>query len=176
LPARPAAGPAQDWLTAYLGEPSRLVWMAEPARDRSVDPEYGGPRDTVSFADGYPLLLTSLASLDALNDLVAQGASAAEGPLPMNRFRPNVVVAGAEPWAEDEWRRVRIGPVEFDVAKPSGRCVVTTTDQATARRGKEPLHTLARHRRFGGRLVFGQNLIPRGAGEVRTADEVRVLG
>ncbi|MEV0478373.1 MOSC domain-containing protein, partial [Streptomyces prunicolor] len=120
-------------------------------------------------------LLTSEASLDALNPLIAQGDHAAEGPLPMNRFRPNVVVAGTAAWAEDDWSGVAIGEVAFRVAKKCGRCVVTTTDQGTAERGKEPLRTLARHRRIGGKLVFGQNLVPRSTGTIRVGDPVRIL-
>lgn len=94
----------------------------------------------------------------------------------MNRFRPNVVVDGTAPWAEDDWRRVRIGTVVFEAAEPSARCVVTTTDPCTAERGKEPLRTLARHRRFGDRLVFGRNLIPRGVGTIRVGDPFEILG
>jgi uncharacterized protein YcbX len=93
----------------------------------------------------------------------------------MNRFRPNVVVAGTSPWAEDDWQRIAIGEVSFRVAKMCGRCVVTTTDQGTAERGKEPLRSLARHRRFGDRLAFGQNLVPETTGTVRIGDPVTVL-
>ncbi|MEU1511142.1 MOSC N-terminal beta barrel domain-containing protein [Streptomyces sp. NPDC005811] len=167
---------AHAWCSAYLGVDVRLVHMDDPATRRPVDPAYALPGETVSFADGYPLLLTTVASLDALNTLIADGGHAAEGPLPMNRFRPNVVVAGTEPWAEDDWTRVEIGEVAFRVAKSCGRCVVTTTDQTTAGRGREPLHTLGRHRRIGGKLVFGQNLVPLTRGTVRIGDPVRVTG
>ena len=123
-----AAGDEADaWFSAYLGEPVRLVYLDDPTR-RAVDPEYGRGGDTVSFADGYPLLLTSTASLDQLNQWLT---AAGHQPVPMNRFRPNVVVSGFGPWDEDRWRRIRIGPVWFRVAKPCGRCVVTTTDQTT---------------------------------------------
>ncbi|MFE1341240.1 MOSC domain-containing protein [Streptomyces sp. NPDC058733] len=166
---------AHAWCSAYLGTGVRLVHMDDPASRRPVDPDFAEPGETVSFADGFPLLLTTTASLDALNSLLAQGDHAHEGPLPMNRFRPNVVVAGTEPWAEDGWSRIAIGDVSFRVAKPCGRCVVTTTDQDSAVRGKEPLRTLARHRRIDGQLVFGQNLIPLSAGTIRVGDPVRVL-
>ena len=165
---------AHAWCSSYLGAPVRLVHLDDPAVRRPVDPEYALPGETVSFADGYPLLVTTVASLDALNSLIARDGYAAEGPLPMNRFRPNVVVAGTAPWAEDGWSRVEIGEVPFRVAKPCGRCAVTTTDQFTAVRGKEPLHSLGRHRRFDGRLVFGQNLVPLARGTVRVGDPVRV--
>ncbi|GHD46428.1 molybdenum cofactor biosysynthesis protein [Streptomyces mirabilis] len=166
---------AHAWCSDYLGTEVRLLHMDDPATRRPVDPDYARPGETVSFADGYPLLVTTLASLDALNSLIAQGDRADEGPLPMNRFRPNVVVAGTTPWAEDGWRRIAIGEVSFRVAKMCGRCVVTTTDQDTAQRGKEPLRTLGRHRRFGSQLAFGQNLVPESRGTVRIGDPVTVL-
>lgn len=172
--AVPAAGAADAWCSAYLGTGVRLVHMDDPAVRRPVDPAYALPGETVSFADGCPLLVTTTASLDALNSLIAQGDDAAEGPLPMNRFRPNVVVAGTEAWAEDHWRRVSIGEVTFRGVKPCGRCVVTTTDQDTAARGREPLRTLARHRRVGTGLLFGQYLAPLAPGTIRTGDPVRV--
>ncbi|MFE2042117.1 MOSC domain-containing protein [Streptomyces sp. NPDC059477] len=165
---------AHAWCSAFLGADVRLVHMDDPATRRPVDPDFALPGETVSFADGYPLLLTTTASLDALNSLIASGPHAAEGPLPMNRFRPNVVVSGTEPWAEDDWSRLDIGPVRFRVAKMCGRCVVTTTDQSTSARGKEPLFTLGRHRRIGGKLVFGQNLVPLSTGTVRVGDPVRI--
>ncbi|MGW2404920.1 MULTISPECIES: MOSC domain-containing protein [unclassified Streptomyces] len=173
--AVPAGTAAAEWFSAYLGVECRLMYLDLPEKRRPVDPEYSAPGDTVSFADGFPLLLTTTSSLDALNSLIAQGDHADEGPLPMNRFRPNVVVDGTAPWAEDDWRRVRIGEVVFQIVKPCSRCVVTTTDQLTAERGKEPLRTLARHRRFGDRLVFGQNLIPRGVGTIRVGDPFEIL-
>ena len=125
--------------------------------DRPVDPEYGRGGDVVSFADGYPLLLTSTASLDELGRWLTEDS---RPPIPMTRFRPNAVVTGATPWAEHRWRRIRIGAVEFRVVKPCGRCVVTTTDQITGEVGSQPLKMLGRRRRFGQQLVFGQNMIP----------------
>ncbi|MEV6327650.1 MOSC N-terminal beta barrel domain-containing protein [Streptomyces sp. NPDC051909] len=172
VPADPAA---HAWFTAYLDAPVRLVHMDDPARRRPVDPDYALPGETVSFADGYPLLVTTTSSLDALNSLIAQGDHADEGPLPMNRFRPNLVVDGTTPWAEDGWRRIAVGDVVFRVARDCGRCVVTTTDQHTGERGKEPLRTLARHRARGNQLVFGQNLVPEHRGVVRVGDPVKIL-
>jgi uncharacterized protein YcbX len=172
----PAAPEAHAWFSAYLGEDVALVHLDDPATRRPLDdPPYGRPGETVSLADAYPLLLTTLASLDALNSLIAQGDHPDEGPLPMDRFRPNVVVTGTEPWAEDAWKRIAVGEVTFRVAKMCGRCVVTTTDQSTAERGKEPLRTLGRHRRFGSQLAFGQNLVPETTGTVRVGDPVTIL-
>ncbi|MER5542446.1 MOSC N-terminal beta barrel domain-containing protein [Streptomyces sp. NPDC002589] len=174
--AVPAAPAAHAWCSAYLRADVRLVHMDDPATRRPVDPEYALPGETVSFADGYPLLIATTASLDALNSLISDGSHAHEGPLPMNRFRPNVVVAGTEAWAEDHWSRISVGEVVFRVAKASGRCVVTTIDQDTAVRGREPLRTLARHRKVGTSLIFGQNLVPVSPGTIRVGDPVRVLG
>ncbi|MGN9758816.1 MOSC domain-containing protein [Streptomyces sp. SD31] len=166
---------AHAWCSAYLGADIRLAYMDDPGTRRPVDPEYALQGEMVSFADGYPLLLTTTASLDALNSLIAQGDHAQEGPLPMNRFRPNVVVSGTAPWAEDDWSRLAIGEVTFRAPKKCARCVVTTTDQATAERGREPLHTLGRHRRLGGKLMFGQNLVPLSRGTIRVGDPVTIL-
>ncbi|MEU5090528.1 MOSC N-terminal beta barrel domain-containing protein [Streptomyces sp. NPDC021356] len=171
-----AGAAAHAWCSALVGAEVRLVHMDDPAGRRPVDPDYARPGETVSFADGFPLLITTLSSLDSLNSLIAEGDHAEEGPLPMNRFRPSVVVTGTAAWAEDDWQRIAIGEVTFRVAKPCGRCVVTTTDQTTAERGKEPLRTLGRHRRFGGSLVFGQNLVPESAGTLRLGDPLTILG
>ncbi|MGW0988980.1 MOSC domain-containing protein [Streptomyces sp. NPDC002486] len=174
--AIPAEGDAaHDWCSSYLGVDARLVHLDEPATRRPLDPEYAHPGETVSFADAFPLLLTTTASLDALNSLIAQGEYAAEGPLPMNRFRPSVVVAGTPAWAEDDWSRIAIGDVVFRVAGPCGRCVVTTTDQGTGERGHEPLFSLGRHRRLDGKLIFGQNLVPLSGGTIRLGDPLRIL-
>ncbi|MFE7778962.1 MOSC domain-containing protein [Streptomyces sp. NPDC057445] len=174
--AVPVGAASDEWFSTFLGAPVRLVHLDDPAHRRPVDPDFALPGETVSFADGFPLLVTSVASLDALNSLIAQGDHPDEGALPMNRFRPNLVVDGTAPWAEDGWQRIQVGEIAFRVAKPCGRCVVTTTDQLTAERGKEPLRTLARHRRFGDRLVFGQNLVPEHPGSVSVGDPVRILG
>jgi uncharacterized protein YcbX len=167
-----AAGPEADaWFSAYLGQPARLAYLDDPTR-RAVNPQFAADGDVVSFADGFPLLLTSTGSLARLGQwLAAEG----EQPVPMNRFRPNVVAAGADPWAEDHWRRIRIGNVTFRVAKPCGRCLVTTTDQATGERGPQPLAMLGRRRRSGKLLVFGQNLIPDSPGLLRAGDPVEVI-
>ncbi|MFF5369562.1 MOSC domain-containing protein [Streptomyces sp. NPDC013187] len=174
------AVPAEDeaahaWCSSHLGIEVRLVHLDDPATRRPIAPEYARPGETVSFADGFPLLLTTTASLDALNSLIARGEYAGEGPLPMNRFRPNVVVTGTPAWAEDDWSRLAIGDVPFRVAKTCGRCVVTTTDQDTGERGREPLFSLGRHRRRDGKLVFGQNLVPLSRGTIRVGDPLRIL-
>lgn len=174
--AVPAGDAAAAWFGAFLGTEVTLVHLDDPARRRPIDPDYARPGETVSFADGFPLLVTTEASLAELNALIAAGDHPGEGPLPMDRFRPNAVLAGTDPWAEDSWSRIRVGDVEFRVVKPCGRCLVTTTDQRTSVRGREPLRTLARHRRFGGRLVFGQNLVPVRPGTLRVGDALTIVG
>jgi hypothetical protein len=162
--AEPAA---HAWFSRYLGFDCRLVYMDEAAH-RPVDPQYAPEGREVSFADGYPLLLTAEASLADLNARL-------DAPVPMNRFRPNLVVAGGMAFAEDGWSRVRIGAVPFQVVKPCARCVVTTIDPQTAAQGKEPLRTLSRFRRRQGKVFFGENLIPEQPGIVRVGDPVEVL-
>lgn len=171
LDAALADDAAHAWLSAFLGRAVRLVRMDERSR-RPVNPVYGTATDEVSFADGYPLLVISQAALDGLNARLAR-------PVGMSRFRPNVVVDQADAHAEDHWRRVRIGAVEFDAVKRCTRCVFTTIDPATAERdpGREPLATLGTYRRAAGsdEVYFGMNLIARGAGSVRRGDPVEVL-
>lgn len=162
-----AGAASAAWLSACLGTDARLVYMPEESI-RPVDPAYGRPGEHVSFADAYPLLLATQASLDDLNARL-------EVPVPMNRFRPNVVVTGTAPFEEDGWRRIRIGAMHFRAVKPCARCVTTTVDQETGAAGKEPLRTLARFRKRNGKVLFGQNLIPEGPGTLRVGDPVEVL-
>ena len=175
--AAPAGAAADAWISAVTGEPVRLVYLDDPTR-RRPNPDYSRDGDRVSFADGYPLLLTTDSSLAKLNEAIAAGPGAAEGPLPMRRFRPNVVVAGTDPWAEDGWRRLRIGEVAFRAVKGCDRCVLTTIDPDTAATGHEPIATLARNRRWDGKVWFGMNLIPdapRPGSSIRVGDPVQVL-
>ncbi|WP_018179471.1 MOSC domain-containing protein [Jongsikchunia kroppenstedtii] len=152
---------AHAWFSALTGDPVRLMYQRRP-QDRPTNPDWSLPGDRVSFADAYPLLVCTTASLDALNDLIAEGRFADEAPLDMRRFRPNAVIAGTgmHPWIEDGWRRIRLGEVTFRVTKGSARCILTTTDPDSCERGREPLATLAKHRRFDGQSWFGVNVIP----------------
>jgi uncharacterized protein len=163
------------WLTSFLEVKCRLVRIGEKFLRPILKPA-AGPGDRVSFADAVPFLVISEASLANLNDrLVAQGDDA----LPMNRFRPNLIVSGCDAFAEDTWARFRIGQVIFRGAGPCSRCVVTTTDQITAERGKEPLRTLATYRRDPTDptdVNFGQNLIHETkSGSLRVGDPLEVL-
>ncbi len=164
------AGPeAAAWFSQFLGLTCRLMFMDESAH-RPVAPDYGQEGDVVSFADALPLLVTTEACLTDLNRRLAM-------PLPMSRFRPNLVVDGDAPWADDDWRRVRVGEVEFDITHPCARCVVTTIDQRTGEKSRdgEPLKALSSFRRGDKGVLFGQNLVPRSGGMVRMNDEVTVL-
>lgn len=171
-----AASEAHAWFTALLGGPARLVWLDDPGR-RSIDPAHGGlPGEVVTFAWDAPLLLTTTAAARRLDEWIEQGAlrrgETPPGPLSPLRFRPSVIVDGAEPFEEDGWREVRIGSVDFRVSELCDRCAVTVIDPDTYRRGKEPLRTLAEHRRWDGRTWFGIRLVPRGPGEIRVGDPV----
>lgn len=150
---------ATAWFSRVIGDPARLVHLDDPTR-RVPNQQYAAPADRVSLADSFPLLLTTEESLAALDDLVTTGRGAGLAPLSMLRFRPNVVVRGAPAWAEDGWRRVRIGEVDFRVVKGCARCVLTTIDPDTLATGREPIATLARHRRWDGKTWFGVNLVP----------------
>jgi len=158
---------ADRWFARFLGAACRLVYMPDET-ERAVDPEYAGVGDRVGFADGFPLLLFSEASLDDLNARL-------ENPLPVNRFRPNILVAGCAPYEEDRWRTVRVGGVGLRVVKPCARCAITTVDQSSGEKGKEPLRTLASYRKVGGEVYFGQNAIPDATGLVRVGDAVEVI-
>jgi uncharacterized protein len=175
LAGTPAALDANAWFSKIVGESARLVYLDDPRR-RHPNPRFARPTDYVSFADAYPLLLTTSASLAQLNDWIAEGPRADEGPLPMIRFRPNVVIDGTAPWQEDGWRRIRIGAAEFRVVKGCDRCVMTMTDPDTAERTKEPIATLAKYRRWDGETWFGMNIIPDTPGvEIAVGADVEVL-
>jgi uncharacterized protein YcbX len=167
---------ASAWFGKIVGEPVRLVHLGDPTQ-RATNPEFSRQTDRVSFADGYPLLLTTEESLAAVNEFIADGPLSGEGPLPMARFRPSIVVEGAGPaWVEDGWRRVRIGAAEFRAVKGCDRCVLTTVDPATAARGNEPIASLARHRKWDGKTWFGMSLVPDNPGAViSVGDPVEIL-
>jgi uncharacterized protein YcbX len=175
LDAVPAGAEADVWFSKALGRSARLVYLDDPLK-RPTSPDFSEPADRVSFADGYPLLVATEASLAALNDVVVERSEGTHPPLPMTRFRPNVVIAGGEAWAEDDWRRIRIGDAVFRAVKGCARCVITTIDPDSAVREKEPIASLARIRRWDGATWFGVNLVPDTPGvTIRVGDEVEVL-
>jgi len=160
---------ADEWFSEALGAKCRLVFMPDRS-ERAVNKKYAvHDTDIVHFADGYPFMLLSQASLDDLNSRLAE-------KLPMNRFRPNFVVSDSEPFAEDGWKRISIGETVFNVVKPCERCVITTIDQQTAAASKEPLRSLSQYRNFNGKIYFGQNLIAENyGGEISVGDVVEVI-
>lgn len=170
-----AAPDAAAWFGKVLGKAARMVYLDDATR-RRPNPRFSLATDRVSFADGYPLLLATSASMSDLNELIATGPLADEGPLPLIRFRPNVVVAGSRAWEEDGWRRLRIGRAVFRVVKGCDRCAIPMTDPDTAERGREPIATLARYRKWDGETWFGMHLVPDNPGvPIVVGDEVQVL-
>jgi uncharacterized protein len=158
---------AAEWFTHYLGQPSRLVRIGG-GFERSVNEATYPTGADIAFSDGYPLLILCIASLAELNARLTE-------PVPMNRFRPNLVIGGCPAFAEDTWNRIRIGEVNFQLVTACKRCSITTVDQATGRQGKEPLSTLATFRSSEGSVIFGRNVIHQGVGTVRVGDAVEVL-
>jgi uncharacterized protein YcbX len=159
---------AADWFSDWLGMPVRLVHIADGYK-RLINEQYVvNPDDHTGFSDGYPILLTSEEGLQDLN-------SRLESPVPMNRFRPNLVVKGCGPFEEDTWNRIRIGDVELAVVKPCARCEVTTIDKETLERSKEPLKTLGKYRKQKLGAIFGQNVIPLNEGSIQVGMTVEVL-
>lgn len=162
---------AAQWFSDYLGVTTRLVRFADDYT-RRVPFEYAKhPDDQAAFADAFPFLVISEASLTDLNNRLDE-------PLPMNRFRPNIVIAGADHgYAEDEWGAIRINGIRFDLVKPCGRCAIITTDQVTAARGKEPLRTLNMYRpKVGGSSpTFGMNAVHAAEGSIRVGDAVEII-
>ena|SRR4028118_2077227 len=164
--AIPLGEEVTQWFSEFLGISCQLVYMPESSF-RPIDSRYATPNEQVSFADGFPFLLISEASLQDLNERLDE-------PIPMNRFRPNLVVSGCEAFAEDGWRSIRIGSIPFRVVKPCDRCLITTVDQAQGIPGKEPLQTLAQYRRWHGKILFGQNLIQEELGTLQLGDSVEI--
>lgn len=165
--AAPAGTAVDTWLSERTGRRLRLVWQEDP-RVRPVSPEHGGrDGDVLSLADAGPLHLTSESSLAGLQEWVG-----AEPVIAMARFRPTVVIDGDAPFAEDDWPTVRLGDVQLRTAAGCDRCAVTTVDPRTLARGREPLATLARHRRWDGRTWFGTLLVPLTLGVLRVGDRV----
>ena len=157
-----------QWFSDWLGVSVRLVHIADGFK-RLVNEKYAIHEDDhTGFADGYPILLISEGSLQNLN-------SRLDTPLPMNRFRPNLVVKGCDPFAEDGWNQIQLGDVKVAVVKPCARCEVTTIDKVTLERRKEPLKTLGKYRKHELGAIFGQNVIPLNGGSLQLGMNVEVL-
>ncbi|MGZ4968426.1 MAG: MOSC domain-containing protein [Methylobacter sp.] len=157
---------ADQWLGDFLKLDCRLVYQPDDVI-RQVDPEYGKPTDNVAFSDGFPFLVISENSLAALNHEMQLN-------LPMNRFRPNLVISGCPAYEEDGWREISIGTIDFRLPKPCSRCAIPAIDQETAQTGKEPLTTLNRTRKWQNKVYFGQNALHDQCGQLTVGDSVHI--
>lgn len=156
-----------QWFSKHLGFTCKLVFFPEE-QERPVDEKYHVNHEHVSLADGYPALIIGQASLDDLNTRL-------EKPVPMNRFRPNFVFTGGEPYEEDRWREFSIGNNRFVGVKPCARCVLTTVDPETAKMGKEPLKTLSTYRTQNNKVLFGQNLVALDFETINVGDYITLI-
>ena len=163
---RSASQEADQWLSHYLNMDCRLVYQPDDMI-RPVDPHYGHHTDNVAFSDGFPFLIISENSLASLNQEMQLN-------LPMTRFRPNLVISGCPGYAEDSWREISIGDIDFRLPKPCSRCAIPTIDPDTAQTGKEPLRTLNRIRRWQNNVYFGQNALHNQCGTLSVGDIVQV--
>jgi uncharacterized protein YcbX len=164
-----AGDEAGAWVSEFIGKPTRLVQVPLD-RARSTEAGYGREDDQVAFADGFPLLLIGQASLEHLSSQVGRS-------LEMLRFRPNLVIEGSDAYAEDGWKRIRIGDVEFRVVKSCSRCILTTIDPQTGERSedREPLATLQKYRAQADGAMFGQNLVNDGNGRLEVGMPIEIL-
>ena len=158
---------AANWFSEFLDTPARLVYFPD-SEIRQVDLTYAQQGDTTAFSDGFPYLLISQASLDDLNKRL-------DSPVEMKRFRPNLVVSGNEAFAEDQWKRIRIGSIDFRIVKPCSRCVIPSINPSTAEKSAEPVKTLASYRMRDNKIFFGQNVIAEGTGRVEVGMPVEIL-
>jgi uncharacterized protein YcbX len=163
--ARVVSAEVSRWFSDFLQMELDLVVMPESSQ-RKMDPCYAVQGESVSFADGMPYVMIGQASLDELNGRLAY-------PVGMDRFRPNLVFSGGEAYAEDQFKQLQIGEVEFQVVKPCARCVMITVDQEKGTKGKEPLATLATYRSQGSKVYFGQNAVALAPGIVRVGDLIK---
>jgi uncharacterized protein YcbX len=164
--ARSVSREADQWLSYFLKLDCRLVYKPDEMI-RQVDPRYAYDTDNVAFADGFPFLMISENSLVSLNQEMQLN-------LPMARFRPNLVISGCAPYAEDSWREISIGTIDFRLTKPCSRCSVPAIDPETAQTGKEPLTTLNRIRKWENKIYFGQNALHNQSGILTVGDTVQV--
>lgn len=155
------------WFSRQLNMECKLVYMPDESL-RKVDPDYSIDNEITSFSDAYPFLIIGQSSLNDLNSKLS-------APIPMNRFRPNIVFEGGYAFEEDEMEHFVINTIEFFGVKPCARCVVTTIDQQKAEKGKEPLSTLSTYREKNNKIYFGQNLLHKGNGLIQKGDELHIL-
>ena len=165
--ARKVRQDLDQWFSDFLGFSVSLVMMPESTH-RKVDGKYAVHSESVSFADGMPYLMIGQASLDDLN-------SRLETPVPMDRFRPNIVFSGGNPYLEDSLGKIKVGELEFQIVKPCARCVMTTVDQESGIKEKEPLKTLSSYRIIDRKIYFGQNVVALQTGKIKVGDAVQAI-
>lgn len=166
--AKPVSTAADEWFSQYMEMPVRLMYMHKDSV-RAADPRYAiTESDKVSFADGYPILIISEASMGLLNSKLTESLS-------IDRFRANLIFEGSTAHEEDTWREIQMAQQTLYGVKPCARCIMTNIDPKTAKAGKEPLKTLATYRKVGQKILFGENFIPKEEGVLRIGDEIKVL-
>jgi uncharacterized protein YcbX len=165
--ARVVSAEVSRWFSDFLQMDLDLVVMPESSH-RKMDPRYAVQGESVSFADGMPYVMIGQSSLDELNQRL-------EAPVAMDRFRPNLVFSGGQAFEEDQFTRVKVGEVDFQVVKPCARCVLITVNQQTGEKGKEPLATLATYRTVNNKVYFGQNAVALILGCVRVGEKLTIL-
>jgi uncharacterized protein YcbX len=156
-----------EWFSEKLNLPARLVYMPDDSL-RQTDPRYTKEGSITSFSDAYPMLIIGQASLDDLNTRLPDA-------LPMNRFRPNIVFTGGEAYSEDTMKHINVNGIDLYGVKLCARCVMTTIDQDSAKKGKEPLKTLAKYRLKNNKIYFGQNLVHANEGILNVGDAITIL-
>lgn len=167
VPAAAMGTEADEWFSEFLHKSCRLVFQPDKSI-RPVDPGYVKKNEHTSLSDGYPFLILSDSSLEALNQKLIS-------PVPMNRFRPNLTISGSAPFAEDSWKMIRVNGIPFRLVKPCGRCAITTVNQSTGEMGKEPLRTLAEFRTVNNKVLFGQNTVTDSTGIISVGDPVEII-
>ena len=167
--AHDAGDEVANWLSQFLDLKCRLVYFPEN-EIRIVDQDYAQPNDNTAFSDGFPILLTSQASLDDLN-------SRMDEDIPMARFRPNVVVSGCEAFSEDNWKQLKVGDMTLRIVKPCSRCIIPSIDIESGERSKdkEPTKTLNIFRKRDNQIFFGQNVIADGEGEIEVGMNISII-
>jgi uncharacterized protein YcbX len=166
--AQSAEPEINEWFSESLQMKCRLVYMPEDS-ERKVDVNYAQEGELTAFSDGYPILMLSEESLFDLNSRLSV-------PVPINRFRPNIVISGASPFQEDDIKKFEINGLQFLGVKPCGRCIVTTIDQDRGTISDEPLKTLSSYRKKDNKVLFGQNVLPKSFGQINVGDEVIITG
>ena len=155
------------WLSDFLSKDCRLIYMPDNFK-REVDNNFARNQELLAFADGFPLLICSQASLDDFNNKLGYKIS-------MNRFRPNIVISGNQAYAEDHWHTIAINGIEFSLVKPCSRCIIPSINPQTGVKEMAVNDALQAHRRRGQDTFFGQNALYNKLGTIQIGDEVKIV-